>query len=209
MSWTHYDGETRRIENYIIPNMNECKQCHDRAGVMMPIGPKARNLNRDFDYETGAANQLLRWEEARYLKGAPAPEDAPRVPDASDPASGTLNERARAYLDINCAHCHNPKGPGQMSGLDLDYNQHDAGKYGVFKAPVAAGRGSGGHKFGIEPHHPEQSILIHRMDSVEGGVMMPPLPKRMVHDEGLALLTAWIAEMNARVTEDNRVEILE
>lgn len=209
VSWVHYDGETREVKNYIIPNMNECKQCHENGGKMLPLGPKARHLNRDYTYDDGLANQLTQWVKTGYLTGAPAPGDAPRVPVASDAGTGSLNDRARAYLDINCAHCHNPAGPAQMSGLDLSWSQLDASKYGVFKAPVAAGRGSGGHKFGIEPGHPERSILLHRTESVEGGVMMPPLPKRMVHDEGVALLRAWIAAMDARVTADNRVELVE
>lgn len=209
VSWTHYDGQVRELKSYIIPNMNECKQCHEQNGKLLPIGPKARHINRDYPYQDGLMNQLRRWQAVGYLTGAPEPEQAPRVPVADDPGSGSLNERARAYLDINCAHCHNPTGPGQMSGLDLSYTQMDAGKYGVFKAPVAAGRGSGGHKFGIEPGHPEASILMHRIESVEGGVMMPPLPKRMVHDEGVALLREWITAMEARVTEDNRVELVE
>lgn len=209
VTWTHYDGRQRTLERYIIPNMNECKQCHELAGKLQPIGPKARHLNRDFAYPDGPMNQLLKWQQAGYLTGAPAPQDAPRLPVASDPTTGTLNERARAYLDINCAHCHNPQGPAQMSGLDLSFDQKDAGRYGVFKSPIAAGRGSGGYKFGIEPGHPENSILMHRIESTEPGVMMPPLPKRMIHDEGIALLREWILAMQAKLTETNTVELVE
>lgn len=209
VSWIHYDGQERREEGYIIPNMNECKQCHQENEAILPIGPKARHLNRDFDYGDGIENQLVRWQTAGFLTGAPSPESAPRVPDAEAPESGTLDRRARAYLDINCAHCHNPKGPAQMSGLDLSYTQDDAGKYGVFKAPVAAGRGSGGYRFGIEPGHPERSILMHRVESTEPGVMMPPLPRRVTHDEGIALLEEWITKMQARVTAENSVELVE
>ena len=209
VSWIHYDGRERKLDRYIIPNMNECKQCHEIGGKLQPIGPKARHLNKDFAYGGTLQNQLARWVETGYLDGAPDPEIAPRVPDAEDPTAGTLNQRARAYLDINCAHCHNPAGPAHMSGLDLSYDQLDAAKYGVFKAPIAAGRGSGGHQFGIEPGHPETSILMHRMESTEPGVMMPPLPKRMNHDEGNALLREWIAEMQARVTAGNTVELVE
>jgi uncharacterized repeat protein (TIGR03806 family) len=209
VSWTHYDGQERKLDRYIIPNMNECKQCHEIGGKLQPIGPKARHLNKDFAYGDTRENQLTHWMAAGYLGGAPAPENAPRLPNAEDPATGTLNERARAYLDINCAHCHNPQGPAHMSGLDLSYDQLDAGKYGVFKSPIAAGRGSGGYKFGIEPGHPEVSILMHRIESTEPGVMMPPLPKRMIHDEGNALLREWILEMQAKVTEGNTVELVE
>lgn len=209
VSWIHYDGQERKLDRYIIPNMNECKQCHENGGKLQPIGPKARHLNKDFKYPDGAMNQLAKWQAAGYLSGAPDPADAPRIPAADDPASGTLNQRARAYLDINCAHCHNPNGPAHMSGLDLSYDQQDAGKYGVFKSPIAAGRGSGGYKFGIEPGHPENSILMHRIESTEPGVMMPPLPKRMIHDEGIALLQEWILAMQAKVTDGNTVELVE
>lgn len=207
VSWTHYDGETRRIERYIIPNMNECKQCHEIGGKLQPIGPKARNINKEYAYDDGAMNQLRKWRIAGLLTGTPAPEEAPRVPNAEDPATGGLDERARAYLDINCAHCHNPEGPAHMSGLDLSWSQTDPGKFGVFKPPIAAGRGSGGYKFGIDPGRPEVSILMHRVESTEPGVMMPPLPKRMVHDEGNALMREWILSMKASVGTEGVVTL--
>ena len=209
VSWTHFDGEERHLKGYVIPNMNECKQCHQDKEQIVPIGTKARHLNREFSYVDGAVNQLVRWQELGYLAEAPRAEEAPRVPNADAADTGSLEARARAYLDINCAHCHNPDGPAHMSGLDLTYTQQDAGKYGVFKAPVAAGRGSGGHRFGIEPGHPETSILMHRLESTEPGVMMPPLPRRVNHDEGIALIRAWIQEMEAQVTADNTVVLVQ
>ncbi|MBX3179021.1 MAG: hypothetical protein KF886_16825 [Candidatus Hydrogenedentes bacterium] len=207
VSWIHYDGGQRELKGYIIPNMNECKQCHELGGRLQPIGPQARHLNKDYDYGDAIMNQLARWTDAGYLEGAPAPDEAPRVPDADNPASGSLAERARAYLDINCAHCHNPRGPAHMSGLDLSYRQDDPARFGVFKPPIAAGRGSGGHRFGIEPGSPDTSILIHRIESTEPGVMMPPLPLRTNHDEGIALLRQWVLEMQAEVGADNRVTL--
>lgn len=194
VSWTHYDGSERRI-NYIIPNMNQCNGCHLIGGATQPIGPKARHLNHDFDYEDGAANQLAYWTAIGYLSGAPAPEAAPRAARWDDPESGTLDARARAYLDINCMHCHNPQGPANTSGLDLSFDQHDPGKIGIFKTPIAAGRGSGGFKYSIVPGNPDESILLFRMESTEPGIMMPELPRLTVHDEGVALIREWIASM--------------
>ena len=192
--WTHYDGEERRV-NYIIPNFNQCKGCHRIGDEMQPIGPKARHLNWDYDYAHGTENQLAYWTAVGYLEGAPAPEAAPRTAQWDDPHSGTLDERARAYLDINCMHCHNPKGPANTSGLDLSFDQTDPFKVGVWKPPIAAGRGSGGFRYDIVPGKPEESILLFRMESTEPGVMMPELPRLMVHDEGVALIREWIAEM--------------
>ena len=195
VEWTHYDGQTRQI-NYIVPNMNQCKQCHENKEVLMPIGPKARNLNKEYPYESGVENQLAHWTRLGLLTGTPADVTAaPRVPNAEDPESGSLAERAHAWLDINCAHCHNPKGPAFTSGLDLSFGQRNPAMYGVDKPPVAAGRGSGNLRFGIVPGNPDASIITYRIGSTDPGIMMPPLPRRVVHDEGLALIREWIAGM--------------
>ena len=152
-----------------------------------PLGPKARHLNRDFAYTKGAENQLVHWTRNKALAGAPDPKDAPRAPVWNDPDSGTLDARARAWLEINCAHCHNPIGPARNSGLDLTASQKFPTQWGVFKTPVAAGRGTGGHDFDIVPSDPNASILMFRMTSIDPGIMMPELGKRMVHEEGVEL----------------------
>lgn len=196
VTWTHTDGNERTID-YIIPNVNQCKGCHIRGEAMAPIGPKASNLNREFAYPDGSANQLVHWSSAGILSGAPDPEGAPRMPVWDDESTGTLDARARAYLDVNCAHCHSPGGPGNTSGLDLRYEQPNPYDWGVLRAPVAAGRGAGDRDYDIVPGHPDASILVHRMESVEPGVMMPELPRLTVHDEGVALIRAWIASMQS------------
>jgi hypothetical protein len=66
---------------------------------------------------------------------------------------------------------------------------------GLFKRPVAAGRGSGGLEFDIVPGAPDASILLHRMRSTDPGVTMPELGRSSVHDAGVDLIRAWIAVM--------------
>ena len=124
VSWIHTDGRTR-TDNYIIPNANQCKGCHKAGEIMRPIGPKARHLNRDFAYSEGTENQLTHWTRRGVLAGAPDPAAAPRLAVWDDPKSGTLDARARAWLEINCAHCHSPEGPARNSGLDLLASQQN------------------------------------------------------------------------------------
>ncbi len=192
VSWIHYDGAERNI-NYLIPNKNQCKGCHSVDEEIMPIGPKVRNLNKSFPYATGAENQLTKWQAAGFLTGAPDPAAAPRVPNAFTPGDGTLNEKARAYLDVNCAHCHNLRGPANNSGLLLDWGQTDSTALGFCKAPVAAGQGSGGLQFDIVAGHPELSIMVYRMNSTNPAVAMPELARTVIHDEGVQLIRDWIA----------------
>ena len=66
---------------------------------------------------------------------------------------------------------------------------------GVYKFPVAAGRGSGDRLFGIVPGRPDESILMYRLLSLDPGVMMPELGRRLVHDEAVELMREWIAAM--------------
>jgi uncharacterized repeat protein (TIGR03806 family) len=195
VSWIHTDGRTR-TDNYIVPNANQCKGCHKAGEIMKPIGPKARNLNRDFAYHDGTENQLVHWSRHGALAGAPDPGQAPRLAVWDDPQSGTLDARARAWLEINCAHCHSPEGPARNSGLDLLASQRNPISYGIDKTPVAAGIGSGGLAFDIVPGQPDKSILVYRIASTHPGVMMPELGKRLVHEEGVALIREWIASMD-------------
>lgn len=192
VAWTHPSGESYKID-YVVPNVNQCKGCHENAKQMGPIGPKARHLNREYGYAEGRANQLIYWTRIGYLKNAPTPDQAPRAPVWDDPASGALEARVRAYLDINCAHCHNPAGPANTSGLYLSANVTDPHRLGFCKAPVATGRGSGDLLFGMVPGKPEESILVHRMNSTTPKVMMPELGRTLVHKEGVALIRDWIA----------------
>jgi uncharacterized repeat protein (TIGR03806 family) len=196
VSWIQADG-VARSNNYIIPNANQCKGCHKAGEIMRPIGPKAPNLNRDFAYSEGTENQLTHWSRRGVLANAPKATAAPRLAAWDDPRSGTLDARARAWLEINCAHCHSPQGPARNSGLDLLASQQNPTSYGIGKPPVAAGIGSGGLAFDIVPGKPDQSILVFRIASTHPGIMMPELGKRLVHGEGVALVRDWIAAMPA------------
>jgi len=194
VSWIDASG-AERTNNYIIPNSNQCQGCHKQGDQILPLGPKARHLNRDYTYAEGSENQLAHWTKLKALTGAPDPQDAPRLAVWNDPQTGSLDDRARAWLEINCAHCHNDAGPARNSGLDLMADQRVPTKFGMFKTPVAAGRGSGGLDYDIVPGQPDRSILIFRLKSTDAGIMMPELGKRMIHEEGVELVREWIAAM--------------
>lgn len=183
-----------RTIDYAVPNANQCKQCHLSGDAVTPIGPRARNLNISFAYARGPENQLTHWTRAGVLLGSPAPASVPRTPVWDDPRE-SLDGRARAYLDVNCAHCHSRKGFASNSGLYLDLEETDPSALGIGKRPVAAGRGSGAHQFAIAPGDPAASILAHRMESTEPGVMMPQFGRTVPHAEGVALIRAWIAKL--------------
>ena len=184
VDFTAPDG-TRHSIRYAVPNKNQCKECHSLAGEIAPIGPKARNmiLSRGFAKHDMA---LLPLDDGANVA----------MPQWDDPKSGSVADRARAYLDVNCAHCHNPAGSASNSGLFLRWTDDPAGvNYGIGKRPTAAGRGSGGVDFAIAPGDPDHSYMVYRLESTDPGIAMPEVGRSTVHKEGAALLRQWIAEM--------------
>ncbi|MHA6334274.1 SO2930 family diheme c-type cytochrome, partial [Qipengyuania sp. CAU 1752] len=171
--------------SYRIPNKNQCKECHSLNDAVVPIGPKARNLSGQW------LDEMVRDDHLDAV-----PKVSTRLPMWEERDGHPLDTVARAYLDVNCAHCHQPGAMASNSGLDLRWEQDNPVKLGVGKRPVAAGRGSGGHDFDIDPGNPSGSIIVHRMGSTEPGVAMPELGKSTVDAEGLAVIERWIAGMS-------------
>lgn len=182
-------GTPQSIE-YRVPNQNQCKTCHQLGDAIAPIGPKARNLNHAGPY---GANQLADWQARGLLKGVS--ETSVAMPAAFD-VTAPLEDRARAYLDVNCAHCHRLEGSASNSGLFLGWEVEDEVKLGVGKHPTAAGRGSGDAILVVDPGHPERSILPYRMNATEAGVAMPELGRALVDEDGVALVRGWISQMD-------------
>lgn len=198
VSFTDAAGKKHEF-SYGIPNVNECIHCHENNKALMPIGPKARNLNCDYNYADGKANQLAYLTKVGYLLGAPAPEQAPKVPVWNDPSTGSLEARARAYLDNNCAHCHRAGGVAGYTAFLLDYNETDARKLGFCKLPNSAGY-TGNRPFDIVPGQPDASILLYRMQSTRAKEMMPEIGRTVIHEEGIALVHEWLASLKGDCT---------
>jgi len=179
--------------NYLVPSRNQCASCHatnHTTGEIQPIGIKTRHLNRETSLYQ--ANQLTHWQDKGLLAGVvePAPANA-----LWDDNNASLNHKARSYLDINCGHCHNSAGAADTSGLLLDYADHPKIAMGYCKPPIAAGKGTGGRLYSIVPGHPEASILSFRLDTSDPSMMMPELGRSLVHAEGVALVSSWIAQL--------------
>ena len=135
------------------------------------------------------------------LSGAPSPDAAPFTPPYDDPNSGTVEQRARGYLDVNCAHCHNPGGAAGSTGFYLSLDQTDPTRLGICKSPVAAGIGTGGFTYDIVPGHPNQSIAIYRMSSTQPGIAMPELGRQRVDTVAVDVIGQWILGLTGSCTK--------
>lgn len=196
MTLVRPDGRSEDFA-YLVPNQTQCAGCHatnNTTREIEPIGPKARHLNKESSFNEGF-NQLDWWVAAGMLSGAANDAAHPRNALWTD-ETASLDARARAYLDVNCSHCHSDVGPADTSGLDLRPQTPMGPQYGRCKFTIAAGGGSGGRPYDIVPGDPDKSIFVYRMETTKPGHMMPELGRAVTHEEGVRLIADWIRSLD-------------
>jgi len=180
------------VQSWHAPSTSECASCHVEA-TGFPLGLRTPQLNRELE---DGRNQLVALAEAGALmlpKGFD-PAAAPRFVDPGDELE-PLEERARTWLDVNCAMCHQPQGPGNAA-IDLRRSTalDAAGLVGM--APAQGSAGAGEETLLAAPGDAARSLLVHRVRTLGDG-RMPPIGSNAVDEEGAALLEAWIAELGS------------
>ncbi|WP_458628351.1 SO2930 family diheme c-type cytochrome [Winogradskyella sp. PC D3.3] len=185
-------GEVKSVQ-YRIPSEPECHTCHKVSEIARPIGPKARNLNLSYSYNDGTSNQLEKWVSLGYLENT-LPETIAQLPDYND-INTPLNQRVRAYLEINCAHCHSENTHCSYRPMRLDFlSTEDYVNMGVcVDADTDLGLGLG-HI--VEPGDARNSVLHYRLSTTEPSTRMPLLARTIVHVEGVQLIEQWIESLN-------------
>jgi uncharacterized repeat protein (TIGR03806 family) len=198
-----YKDKEGKIEDFVysIPSRNQCASCHQsyesRIRSIVPIGIKARHLNKKYSFAEEDIGQLEWMKENGKLAGLPWFGVKKNV-DAFD-LSESLDSRARSYLDINCAHCHQETAAGGInSKLILSYDESILSNMGLCKTPGSAGKGGGGLRYDIVPGNPEESILLYRMETQDPGAMMPQIGRALVHKEGVELIRNWIRKIEGK-----------
>ena len=109
-SWIHDDG-TMRTNDYVVPNAEPVQELPRRARRRR----RRRSAPRRATSTTAASS--TRWSPPAQLDRCADPRDVAARPGrdrSARPARST--QRARAWLDINCGHCHNPTRRGAHVG---------------------------------------------------------------------------------------------
>jgi uncharacterized repeat protein (TIGR03806 family) len=176
---------------YVVPREDECASCH--RDTLEPIGLGAVQLNRPVASAEGVGEQLTHWTARGIVAGAPPVAEIPRAAAWDDPTTGSVDDRARAYLAANCAHCHSPDGRARMTGLDLRLETAQPFAFGVCKTTPSPST-----PYDIAPGDPGASFVFRRMTSTTQGEMMPPLGRSTVDGAAAALVATWIQQMTDR-----------
>lgn len=118
VSWTNSLGSNFSTL-YHVPTQNECMTCHQSNSSMSPLGPTLLNLNRMVNRNGTELNQLTHLQLLGLLEQFSV-ADIPKMVDHAD-VSASILDRGRAYLAMNCAHCHNPEAWDTPAEGDFDF----------------------------------------------------------------------------------------
>jgi uncharacterized repeat protein (TIGR03806 family) len=183
------NGDDVESIQYRIPAGPECHTCHKVMEISQPIGPKPRNLNLVYNYNEGSENQLEKLVSLGYLENS-LPSNISVLPNYNN-TNESLDLRARAYLDINCAHCHSEETHCAYRPMRFDFiDTENYTNIGVCVDPDTDLGLDLGHI--VEPGDPRNSVLHFRLNSIEPSNRMPLLGRTITHTEGVELIEEWI-----------------
>ena len=170
--------------SYRISSRTECILCHTiQAGGVLGFTEDQLAGVPDAEYK----DQLARFAAQGYFRNEPLRKRNPFV-NPDDPAQD-IHRRARAYLHVNCAHCHR-FGGGGTAVFDLRHELSDADTK-LFSTLPIQGTFDIEHARVVAHGDPAASMLFYRMAKLGPG-RMPHFGARSVDSKGLALLAEWI-----------------
>lgn len=181
-----------REQPWYYPSRHDCLDCHT-ANAGYVLGVKTRQLNRELTYPDGVADNELRAWNHIGLFDAKLDENTlaafPTLARLDDP-NRSLTDRARSYLDANCAHCHRPEGT--VAYFDARYDT-PLERQGLVDGRVLIDERID-HSRVIAPNDIWRSILYMRANTLEA-FRMPPLARNTIDQRGMALLRQWIESL--------------
>jgi uncharacterized repeat protein (TIGR03806 family) len=188
-----------RQQTWYYPSRPDCLACHN-AKTSGVLGVKARQMNRTFTYPSGVTdNELRAWNHAGLFAPEVDDADLAKVPTlaAADDATRSVQDRARSYLDANCAQCHRPGGT--VAYFDARYDT-PLEKQELIDGPVLINQGIDKPRV-ISPHDVWRSIIYMRVNTVDD-IKMPPIARETIDQKGVGLLQDWITSLPGRSVLD-------
>jgi putative heme-binding domain-containing protein len=205
----------KREQAWLFASRMDCIRCHN-PWSQYTLAFNIPQINRSHDYGSACDNQIRTLKHIGVFTDVPdepnpknpraepeapkPPEKLPRLADPRD-AAAELEQRARAYLHVNCAHCHRYNGGGSAH----IYLQHDL----PLKKIEAVGLRPTQGTFGIRdarilaPGDPYRSVLLMRL-AKSGPGHMPHLGSKIVDDRGVELIHDWITSLPGKADPEPR-----
>ncbi|BAO74881.1 fibronectin type III domain-containing protein [Winogradskyella sp. PG-2] len=165
VSWIDNDGITQSV-NYKIPSNTDCFTCHQSFDNLKPIGPKLRSMN----FNVNGSNQLQGFIDNGRLNGITNSTSVRSLPNWEDDTY-SIEDRARAYLDVNCASCHIPGGQCEdQSDTNFAYETS------LVDSKIVE----------------RKETIEFRISDYNEGISMPLIGTTILHTEGVELIQAYL-----------------
>lgn len=192
LEWISDQGGNKATQ-YVIPSPNQCALCHGNGADAKPLGMQPMQLAMPLKSATNGVSQWADLIEKNKIVNAPNVLPIQMVSPWDTQKS--LNERARSYLHVNCAHCHSEVGNASNTPMRLDYTLtvNNSQNLGICVQPVHQVVGE--QMRIVTPGSPNQSQLYYRMGQSLNEWQMPNFG-RTIHDtRGLQLINDWITSL--------------
>jgi uncharacterized repeat protein (TIGR03806 family) len=177
---------------WYYPSPSDCLQCHT-APANYVLGVNARQLNRTLTYSNGVTdNQLRALNRAGLLNPALNESQITNIEalSALTNTAASYQQRARSYLDANCAQCHlQPGGSGPT--FDARYDIPLASQ-NILNVPAVKGNLGYDNVDIITPDDVWRSAIWDRMNVVNPPTQMPPLARNLIDTNAVAVMGDWI-----------------
>jgi uncharacterized repeat protein (TIGR03806 family) len=186
-------------QTWYYPGRQDCQACHN-ANAGGVLGITTRQMNRAFAYPSGVQdNELRAWNRLGLFTPALEDADLASLPTlaASDDGTRSVQERARSYLDANCAQCHRPGGT--VAYFDARFDT-PIERQELIDGPVLIDQGIDRPRV-ISPHDIWRSIAFMRVNTVDD-IKMPPIARQTIDEKGVQLLREWILSLPGRPVLD-------
>ena len=188
------DAGVIRTQVWRYPGRSECILCH-RASAGGALSFHTVQMNRDRIDGVVTQNQITALSAAGYFSEPVQNVNLLRALPALTNEFASIESRARAYLEANCAMCHRPS-----EGIGFfDSRVHTPlSQAGIVNGAINSDFGNPLNRL-LVPGDPTHSMLLTRIAS-DGPGRMPPVSSSVVDTQGVALVTAWINQLSGYQT---------
>lgn len=177
-------------QTWYYPSPADCLTCHTPVANYV-LGVNTRQLNGNLTYPGGVTdNQLRALNHLGLLDPAIDESQITNYAQLSSitNSSASFEQRARSYLDANCAQCHQPGGTGITfdarydTPLDLQY---------IVNVPAQFSLGYD-HACIVKAQDVWRSMIYQRMNTLNRSIQMPPLARNLIDTNAVSVMASWI-----------------